>query len=139
MVQKFAPNPVVGYRFSLDWYTVNVVEVKQRGVNSKDAGQEYLKVLAYCKNVHSASEWLFDHVLRAHGSAAQAAEEARTGSLADMHVLMQTVADAKIHVLQAAAALQAEIKNLGLTQKELVKALGVSDTDQPQVESADAQ
>lgn len=125
MALDLTPNPVVGYRLRADWYSINVVVVKHRGANSKNAGQEYEETLAYCRNVDHAANWLFHHILRAEGANAQASEQAISGSAADLTALMSVVGDAQAHVQAACSQLQARLDALGLTKpRDLVKALG---------------
>jgi hypothetical protein len=106
---------------------MNVVVVKRRGPTSKNAGQEYEETLAYCRDVRNASLWLFNHIIRATGEEAQASAEVATKSLADMDALMAVVTVAQDHVLAAVADLEATLAKLGLSQKQLVKALASGD------------
>ncbi|KWT98465.1 hypothetical protein APY03_0600 [Variovorax sp. WDL1] len=107
---------------------MNVVVVKRRGASSKNAGQEYEETLAYCRDVRNASLWLFNHIIRANGADAQAAAEVTTRSLADVEALMAVVDEAQRHVLAAVESLETNLAALGLSQKELVKALAAADT-----------
>ncbi|EEF22975.1 conserved hypothetical protein [Ricinus communis] len=124
MSLELTPNEIVGYRFAVDWYNVDVVVVKKYGPNSKHAGQEYSQTLAHCKNVKSAAEWLFHHILRADGKEAQASQQALDGTAASTEALVRVVDSALQHVNAATGELQSRIDALGLTQKSLVKALG---------------
>lgn len=136
MPLNLVPNELVGYRFRPDWYSMNVVMVKRHGENSKHAGQEYETVLAYCKNIGSASEWMFQHVMKVQGELNQTEALAAQGSVADMKALQAAVAVAMDHVAKAVAQLQGRLDALGITTpKMLVKALGEAPVgDGPTVE-----
>ena len=123
MPLELTPNEVVGYRFRADWHSMNVVAVKRRGANSRNAGQEYEETLAYCKDVSHAASWLLHHIICAEGEAAQGEAQARARALADMEALMPVVRRAEEHVLQAARELARTLAALGLSQKQLVQAL----------------
>lgn len=138
MPLELTPNEIVGYRFAVDWYSVDVVVVKRHGPNSKHAGQEYSQTLAYCKNVKSAAEWLFHHILRADGKEAQASQQALDGTVASLEALMRLVDSALQHVNAATAELQTRIDTLGLSQKSLVRALGEQGASTGEGESDDA-
>jgi Asp-tRNA(Asn)/Glu-tRNA(Gln) amidotransferase B subunit len=127
MPLELTPNEVVGYRFAADWYNINVVLVKRHGPNSKHAGQEYAQVLAHCKDVDQAARWLLNHILRAQGEDAQVNRQAIDGSMASVTALMELVESAVAQVNAATAELQGRIDALGISQKELVKALGGQD------------
>lgn len=127
MPLELTPNEVVGYRFAADWYNINVVLVKRHGPNSKHAGQEYAQVLAHCKDVDQAGRWLLNHILRAQGEDAQANRQALDGSVASMTALLELVESAVAQVNAATVELQGRIDALGISQKELVKALGGQD------------
>lgn len=124
MSLNLVPNEIVGYRIRPDWYSYNVVLVKLKGANSKEAGKEYETTLAYCKNLHSAAQWIFSHVVRVQGEMNQKDLEAATGSVADIKGLVDSFEKAQAHVMRAVDELQARITAAGITQKELVKALG---------------
>ncbi|KWU24722.1 hypothetical protein [Burkholderia cenocepacia] len=127
MPLELTPNEFVGYRFAADWYNINVVQVKKHGPSSKHAGQEYTQVLAHCKDLHQASRWLFDHIMRAQGEDAQAVQHAVDSSVASIEALMALVDSAVAQVNAASAELQSRIDALHVSQKKLVKALGSQD------------
>ena len=129
MPLQLIPNELVGYRFKPDWYSVTVVMVKRHGPNSKNFGQEYETVLAYCKNVEFAANWLFEHVVKVQSELNQKEALAATGSVADTKAMLVSFGTAKAEVLAAAAQLQARIDTLGLNKKQLVQALGGTPPD----------
>ncbi|MNR71490.1 hypothetical protein D3C71_21160 [compost metagenome] len=135
MSLDLTPNPIVGYRLRADWYSINPVVLKQRGANSRNAGQVYEETLAYCRNVEFAADWLFHHIIRAEGAKAQASQEALDGSLASVEALMSVVKHAQEQVQLACAELQQRLDGLGLSSpKSLVKALN----EQPEADGATA-
>lgn len=120
----FTPNEVVGYRFRADWHNITVVVVKRYGPNSKKAGQEYDTPLAYCRDIPNAAAWLTTHLTREKGAAAQASEEAISGSVADMKALLDTLSTVQAEVMAAVAELLSRVEALHMGHKDLVRALG---------------
>lgn len=55
---KFPPNKIIGFRIVPDDYTWTVFVVKEYGEHSKNAGQEYLNPVAYCRTLESAAQWI---------------------------------------------------------------------------------
>jgi hypothetical protein len=131
------PNEFVGYRIKPDWYSFNVVIVKRHGKESKHAGDEYDKVIAYCKSLPHAVEYILSHSLRVRGERAQDEQLAADKSVASVEALAAQYQAALNDALQAANELATRIAALGLSQKELVKALGsAEDTEPASAESA---
>lgn len=120
MSLQLTPNEVVGYRIKPDWYSFNVVLVKKHGAQSKNAGQEYETVLAHCKNLNFAVEWLVSHATRMHGEDAQKEALAQTGELADVKALAGAIEKAQQEALKAVADLQARLESAGLTSPKKV-------------------
>lgn len=120
----FTPNEFVGYRIKPDWYSFNVVIVKKHGKNSKNAGEEYDKAIAYCKSLPHAVEFILSHSLRVRAEMAQAEQLVLDKTVASSEALASQYQAALKDALQAAAELASRIEALGLSQKELVKSLG---------------
>jgi hypothetical protein len=129
------PNEFVGYRIKPDWYSFNVVIVKKHGKDSKHAGQEYDKVIAYCKSLPHAVEYILSHSLRVRGERAQDEQLALDKTVASTEALAAQYQAALGDALKAANELASRIQSLGLSQKDLVKALGApeGDTAEPDV------
>lgn len=124
---SLTPNEVIGYRIKPDWYSFNVVLVKRHGASSKNAGQEYDKTLAYCRDVRGALKYIYLHSLRTRAEVSQAEHEALHGSIASLEALAAQVDLALEDVRSAAKDLEERIKNLGLSHKALVKAMGTAE------------
>lgn len=121
------PNEFVGYRIKPDWYSFNVVIVKKHGKESKHAGDEYDKVIAYCKSLPHAVEYIVSHSLRVRAERAQAEQLALDKTVASAEALASQYQAALGDALRAANELAARIESLGLSQKDLVKALGTAE------------
>ena len=124
MSLNLTPNELAGYRIKPDWYSFNVVAVKLHGPGSKNAGKEYEIPLAYCKSLEYAAEWLFGHAVRVQGELNQKDQLAADGSVADARALQAAYRVALAQVAQTVAEVRAKLDSLGLSQKELVQALG---------------
>lgn len=61
---KFPPNKIIGFRIVPDDYTWTVFVVKEYGEHSKNAGQEYLNPVAYCRTLESAAQWILSRNAR---------------------------------------------------------------------------
>lgn len=130
------PNEFVGYRIKPDWYSFNVVIVKKHGKDSKHAGQEYDKVIAYCKSLPHAVEYILSHSLRVRSERAQDEQLALDQTVASTEALAAQYQTALGDALKAANELASRIQELGLSQKDLVKALGTPEGDTAEAEAA---
>lgn len=127
---QLIPNEIVGYRIKPDWYSFNVALVKRHGANSKNAGQEYEKTIAYCKDVHGAMQFILSHSVRVRVEVAQADLAQFESSVAFAQDFKAQFDAALQDALTAADELQARIQALSLSQKDLVRTLGEAvDTD----------
>lgn len=124
MSLNLVPNEIVGYRIKPDWYCFNVVLVKRYGPNSKRAGQEYDTVLAHCKSLPFAVQWLTAHAIRMYGEISQKEVERLTGSVADAAALEKAVSQAQAAALAAISDLDERISNSGIPRADLIKHLG---------------
>lgn len=131
------PNETVGYRIKPDWYSYNVVLVKRHGAGSKNAGQEYEKPIAYCRDIAGAVRFILLHAVRVRAEVAQEERNAIDGSIASLEALSAQFEPALAEALAAAAELQARINALPMSQKQLVKALGAP-ADTEDADAADA-
>ncbi|MDO8414760.1 MAG: hypothetical protein Q7S87_00965 [Agitococcus sp.] len=121
---NLTPNEFVGYRIKPDFYSFNVVIVKRHGAGSKSCGLEYEKPVAYCKSIASAVEWIVSHATRDMAEKDQAEKAVLTGIIADSNSLRDAMVYATAEALKAVAQLELRIIGLGLSQKNLVQALG---------------
>lgn len=84
------PNEVVGYRIVPDEHNWTVVIVRKYGPASKKHGEEYTTPLAYCKNLSTATQWIFSRDARMEGrmnellDAFQAAEARTLAAVQDV-------------------------------------------------------
>jgi hypothetical protein len=124
MSLNLTPNEFVGYRIKPDYYSFNVVIVKRHGAGSTKCGQEYEKPVSYCKNLASAVDYIVQQATRSFAEKGQEEQAALTGSVADAERLLIAMKLATAEALAAVDYLQKQLLELGLSRKDLVKALG---------------
>lgn len=123
MALDLTPNEFVGYRIKPDYHNYTVGIVRRYGPNSRDAGQEYFKPMAYCKDVNDAARMLFNFALRTRGEMSQVEQGLVDKSCADMSAFKDAVEAAKQDVQSAVTGLQKQITDLALTPSKLAKLL----------------
>lgn len=138
---NLTPNEVVGYRILANTHSWDVVLVKRKGENSKDAGAEYCTTLAYCKNLSFAVAWIVNKVALEEAARLQSEAMATSGDAASMEALLAAFNTAREAALQAVSDLERRILSSGLELKDLktipsIMAAGAIVADGTDIEAA---
>jgi hypothetical protein len=122
---ELIPNEVIGLRIRPDNYNWAVVVVKVRGVNSKEAGQQYEEDLpAFCKSLEHAVEVIFNRVALTEGRRLQDEEFKKSGLCCDLEVLKTAFVKAQEAAIVAVKELEDRLKDAGINLKDLPKIMG---------------
>lgn len=100
------PNKVIGYRVIPDTHSWNLALVKEHGENSKLAGQEYVTVLGYYKNLDHVLKAVLDKSLKENLMA----DPRVAAGIAHQEVMLEAQQKALETVSKVAADLEAMIK-----------------------------
>jgi len=106
MSLNLIPNEVIGYRIKPDWYNYTVVLIKRHGTQSKNPGSEYEVSLAYCKNLSSAANFIFNHSLKLKAELSQKEIESITGTVSSVEAILAAVSHAQNEVEKSVADLE---------------------------------
>lgn len=115
---ELIPNEVVGYRIRPDQWNWSVVVVKVHGKDSKNAGQQYETPLpAYCKNLTSAVEVIFNRVAKTEGRDIQDETFKKNGEAASLESLKEAFVKAQDAALWAVQDLESRLIESGFDIK----------------------
>lgn len=118
---NLVPNEVKGYRIHPDTNNWTVVQVRVRGKESKNAGQEYETKMAYCKSPSSAVEYIIRMVGAIEANKEQQVAFDTTGVTADMNALMVGIEKATAYAYQAVEDLEKRLEQNGYNIGQIPK------------------
>lgn len=137
---ELVPNEVVGYRIRPDQWNWSVVVVKVHGKDSKNAGQQYESPLpAYCKDIKSAIEVIYDRVSKIEGRLEQDKAFDTTGVASDLESLKKAFVAGEKAALWAVKDLEDRLRESGFDIKTIGRLMqkGVENSESVEVEEAE--
>lgn len=112
------PNKLIGYRIVPARYSYNVHLVKERGMESAQAGNFYEETVGYFRSIEQASRYIFNHRLKSDALVAMELDE----SLESLSALANSITQAEQSVLDAVTRLITEYQLDALDKSAMAEA-----------------
>ncbi|MBC8737305.1 hypothetical protein F6X40_10850 [Paraburkholderia sp. UCT31] len=118
---NLVPNKSIGFRIRPDYYNWTVVHVKEKGANSKDAGQQYDTTIGYYKSLEAAVHAIVELSARMQGEELQKDAAAESGDIASISALANAIEAAKAAAFEAVAQFQKDMDDAGVSVWHIAK------------------